>query len=340
MTPALPFRHSGAMVAMGVCALASALFFVSPSFLPKLPAVAFSFFDALPLLVCGLVYGWIYGLGAGLLGALGVAVAQSAGLALPDVPTAHGSVLFFVENTVPAAFFVHLAYTIPQYLRGGGSPLNLPAPIVMQGAVTGSLTLYAMVLAVVMTSLLDAGAVQAILEQTLQAVGDADPKTMKILQQAWGPDVAAQLAAAVPGLSALGWLVGFCVNAVVAVRVWSKITRTSPPLMKMGWFRLPRWLVGVVFALGLVLMLHTRDVLALPQDVFSLLNNILLVALAGFFFNGAGVFHRMAEKRRFLIPLFYAAFLFIPLLIYVVAMVGLMDPIVSMRRDVYPTEKG
>lgn len=322
------------------CALVSAVFFVSPSFLPAFPAVVFSLFDVLPLLVAGLGYGWLYGVGAGVLAALGVAVAQGFGLSLPDVPTAHMSILFFAENTVPAAFFVHMAYSIPQYLRDHPFPLNLPPPIVLQGAITGSMTLYAMVLTITITVFLDAQAVQVMLEDTLQAVGQADPQTLKTLQQAWGPDIASQLAAAMPGLSALGWLVGFCINAVVAVRLWSKITGIPAPQMKMAWFRLPRWLVGVVFALGVVLMLHTRDVFVLPQDMFSLLNNVLLVALAGFFLNGAGVFHQMADKRRFLIPLFYGAFLFIPLLIYVVAMVGLMDPIVSMRRDVYPTEKG
>lgn len=340
MTPSLSFRRLDALTAMVGCGVLSALFFLSPSFLPTFPAVAFSLFDVLPLLVGGLVYGWVYGLGAGLLGALGVAVAQGVGLSLPDVPTAHMSILFFAENTVPAAFFVHMAYSIPQYLRDHPFPLNLPPPIVLQGSMTGSVTLYAMVLTVIMTILLDAQAVQAMLEDTLQAVGQADPQTLKLLHQAWGPDIVHELAAAVPGLSALGWLVGFCINIIVAIRFWSKIAHTPAPMLKMAWFRLPRWLVGWVFVLGVVLMLHTRDVFVLPQDVFSLLNNILMVTLAGFFFNGAGVFHQMAGKRRFLIPLFYGAFLFIPLLIYVVAMVGLMDPIVSMRRDVYPTEKG
>jgi hypothetical protein len=218
-------------------------------------------------------------------------------------------------------------------------PIPVPVPVLIHGAVAGSMTLYAMVMAVAMTFLLDAQAVRDVVDQTIQGLRKADPDAIKVLQQTWGQDLPDQLVAAMPGLSALGWLLGFLINLVVAVRLWAKITHQKAPVMTMAWFRLPPWLVGFVFVLGLILMLHTRHVLILPEAVFALLNNVLLVALAGFFLNGAGVFHQMVAKRRFLIPLFYIAFFFIPLLIYVVAMVGLMDPIVSMRRDVYPKVK-
>jgi hypothetical protein len=270
-----------------------------------------------------------------------VAVVQASGLSLPETPVVSLSLLFFVENALPAAFFVHIAYVLPAYLRTHPVPIPLPVPVLVQGAVTGSMTLYAMVLAVAMTFLLDTEAVRAVMDQTLAALQQADPDAIKVLQQTWGQDLPDQLVAAMPGLSALGWLLGFLVNLVVSVRIWSKMIHKPTPVIKMAWFRLPRWLVGVVFVLGVLLMLHTRHVVVFPDGVFSLLNNILLVALAGFFLNGAGVFHHMATgQRRFIIPLFYMAFFFIPLLIYVVAMVGLMDPIVSMRRDLYPTVKG
>jgi hypothetical protein len=209
----------------------------------------------------------------------------------------------------------------------------------MQGIITGSLTTYAMLLVVFFSVMMDLNQIEQIVTQVIDVTIKENPNQMKAIKSSFGDDLVQQIAQAVPALTVIGWMFGILLNVAISIRVWSKITSITPPQIKIAWFRLPRWMVGFVFVIALILMLNAKNFIALPDMPFLILNNLMLVALFAFFCNGVGVFHQMSVGRGFLIPLFYLSFLLIPTLIYVTAMIGLLDPIVSMRREMYPNSE-
>ena len=139
-----------------------------------------------------------------------------------------------------------------------------------------------------------------------------------------------QIAAVLPGVTAAWWLVLNVINAALAQGVLVRFQRNIRPTPEIVSLELPNW-----FPLAAVAAAATVAGLYLPGWIGYYGGNLAIFLIVPFFFVGLAVVHawcRNKSARTFLLILFYVMLIFFGWLVLVVAVLGLIEQWVGLRR--------
>lgn len=131
-----------------------------------------------------------------------------------------------------------------------------------------------------------------------------------------GPE-AFWMAAAIPGIVVISWLLMTIINAALAQGVLMRFGRNRRPAMRLSAVDLPPWLV-VAFALSVT------AAMVVPGTVGFLVLNVALILAVPFAFAGLSVVHAFARHRSARTPTLVGFYIFLVLFGWpIVLMVGL-----------------
>ncbi len=299
--------------------LISAFFYLSVMF-GGMGALILGYLAPLPLFLAGL---W--------LGAPAVTVAGLAGAAAVLLGTS-GSMLvalsYLVTGAAPAILVVRQSLLARS--REDGTLEWYPPGRVLMG-LTGMGV--AALLAAVILTLGQPGGLEGLMRQTLARV--VEPAFRMQGQQAPDPE-AFWIAAVLPGLVAVSWLVMTIVNAVLAQGALMRFGRNRRPAMRLTELELPNWLAPL-FAVSVA------AASVLPGTVGFLAVNLALILAVPFAFAGLSVVHVFASSRsaRTLILVGFYMMLFLfgwPILLLVG--LGMIEQWIGLRRRFSPAAPG
>ncbi|MBP2298624.1 DUF2232 domain-containing protein [Azospirillum picis] len=311
--PALPV-----VVAVGG-GLVSAAFYLSVMF-GGMGALILGYLAPLPLFLTGLWLGTPAVVLAGLAGGASVFMGTS-GSALVGLS-------YLVTGAAPAILVVR--QSLLARLREDGNLEWYPPGRVLMG-LTG-LGVAALLAAVILT-FDQPGGLEGMMRQTLARI--FEPAFRMQGQEA--PDPADfWVAAILPGLVAVSWLVMTIVNAVLAQGALMRFGRNRRPAMRLAELELPNWLAPL-FAVSVL------AATAAPGTAGFLAVNLALILAVPFAFAGLSVVHVVASRRsaRTLILVGFYMMLFLfgwPILLLVG--LGMIEQWIGLRRRFSPAAPG
>ncbi|ALG71412.1 membrane protein [Azospirillum thiophilum] len=311
--PAVPL-----VVAVGG-GLVSAFFYLSVMF-GGMGALILGYLAPLPLFLTGLWLGAPAVMLAGLAGTAAVMLGTSGGMLV--------ALSYLVTGAAPAILVVRQSL-LARSLEDGTLEWYPPGRVLV--GLTG-MGMAALLAAVILT-LDQPGGLEGLMQQTLARV--VEPAFRAQGQPAPDPE-AFWVAAVLPGLVAVSWLVMTIVNAVLAQGVLMRFGRNRRPAMRLDQLELPNWLVPL-FAVAVV-------VASIAPGTFGFLAaNIALLLAVPFAFAGLSVVHVFASRRsaRTLILVGFYMMLFLfgwPILLLVG--LGMIEQWIGLRRRFSPAAPG
>jgi hypothetical protein len=292
--------------------LVSAFFYLSVLF-GGIGALILGYLAPLPLFLVGLWLGAPAAAIAGLMGGAAVLLGTSGSLLV--------SAAYLLTGAIPAMLVVR--QSLLARVDSGGALEWYPSGRVLLGLVGMGVAavLVAMILAFDQPGGLE-GVVRRMLAQLAEPLFSAQGLAAPEPEAVW-------MAAALPGLVVISWIVMTVINAALAQGALMRFGRNRRPPMRMGTLELPVWLAPV-FTMALL------GALGLPDAFGFLAINLTLILAVPFAFAGLSVVHHVVAQRRsapvpLLVGFYMVLFLFgWPILLLVG--LGMIEQWIGLRR--------
>lgn len=293
---------------------AAAAMFATP-FAAGVGAFAPLTLSGVPLLLAGLGIGLAAAMGAG-----AAAVAVLAGLLALLAAGPEGLAVFTLLFALPVVYIVHMLG------RNRTSVLGY-VEWYQPASVASWLAGAAVVVTCLVGSMIAAGDSQietvsrGLLETVLTAVM---PELGLFRTRA----VADALAPWLPGLVGMAWLLALALSTAIAFAILRRHAALDRPVPRMASLRMPVWVPALAAMAGGVWLFGEGDIAFLAR-------NAVLILAVPIFLVGAGTFHAIAARttiRPVVLAVFYGFLIVFPPLAALVALVGVADQFLELRR--------
>ncbi|CAO3419373.1 DUF2232 domain-containing protein [Azospirillum doebereinerae] len=291
--------------------LVSAFFYLSVMF-GGFGTLILGYLAPLPLFLAGLWFGTSAVLFAGLAGTVAVMAGTSGSWLV--------SLAYLMTGALPAVLVVR--QSLLARVSGDGSLEWYPPGRVLMG-LTGLGV--AAVLAAVILTFDQPGGLEGVVRRMLARV--AEPLFRAQGQTAPGPEEI-WMAAALPGLVAISWVIMTIVNGALAQGALMRFGRNKRPPMRLAELELPRWLVPAFLAALL-------GASVLPDTFGFLAVNVALILAVPFAFAGLSVVHVVARSRSARTPIlvgFYMVLFLFGWPILLLVGLGMIEQWIGLRR--------
>lgn len=301
---------------------AAAAMFATP-FAAGVGAFAPLTLSGVPLLLAGLGIGLAAAMGAG-----ATAVALLAGLLALLATGPEGLAVFTVLFALPVVYIVHMLG------RNRTSVLGY-VEWYQPASVASWLAAAAIVAICLIGSMIAAGQsqIETVSHGLLEPLLTAALPELGLFRTRAAADA---LAPWLPGVVGAVWLLALSVSTALAFAILRRHAALDRPVPRMASLRMPVWAPVLAAAAALAWLWGEGDVAYLAR-------NALLIIAVPIFLVGVGTFHAIAARttiRPVVLAVFYGFLIVFPPLAALVALVGVADQFLELRRRTHLADAG